>query len=183
MTHFLSHKWRILRTRAKNGEATKDSPTDNQLEYELIPGKRPGKHVINYPNANDTRIEVFFKDFSNAKGPRALADGRGPVISLIVGGFEVIRFDCLGDTGHYHIVFSRPDTNIGKNTENRLWFYENSIEDQIERAVFEIGTNISYYLQRNPKRQVRETDFDMATLNDICREARRTALALAEEHL
>jgi hypothetical protein len=183
MTHFLPHKWRLRRTRIKNGKETRSPANHNQSEYELIPGKRPGKHIIDYPDANDTRIEVFFKDFSNAEGPRELADGRGPVISLIVDGFEVIRFDCLGDTGHYHIVFARPDMSIDEDTENRLWFYESSIEDQIERAVFEIGTNISYYLQRNPIRQVREMDLDMATLTRICHEARRTALALAQERL
>jgi len=171
MTHWLPPSWRLRRTR----EAHSDKPRETEPpDYELIPGKRAGKHVVPCPDADDVWMEVFFKDFSNAKGPAELADGRGPVISLIVRDFEVIRFDCLGETGHYHIVFARPEAT----TTNRIWFYESSVEAQVKRALFEIETNIEYYLQRNPKRQVRSAVLSPDQTSAMCRQAQEIAMAM-----
>lgn len=181
MAHFLRSTWQALRDRTRGKSGPDGQPAKGRRTYELVPGKRAGKCIINYPHEDDTRLEVFFKDFSNGKGPEALAGGRGAVVSLIVRGFEVIRFDCLGEAGHYHIVFVRPDDGAAAGTPKRLWFYDRSVEAQINRAVFEIRTNIGYYLQRNPKKQVREVQFKPEALDVMCREAHRIALELTDK--
>ena len=107
----------------------------------------------------DVLLEVCWKD---------LAAGRGPAASLFVLGDEVLRFDCFGrDLGHYHAELVQPE-----RAERRLYFPEATVEEQVERALFELTRNLDYYLQRNPRREIRHLAVDRAGLEKACAEAR-----------
>ena len=72
-------------------------------------------------------------------------------------GEEIIKFDCFGkDRGHFHIALYTP----GASNISRIFLPEPSIEEQIERAIFEIQRNIEYYMQRNTRRKIRKLRID-----------------------
>jgi hypothetical protein len=166
----------------RKGHCPPASPDERPVAlvpYELTPGKnRPQCASVRYDTPADTRIEVFWKSFVGAQGsnwldPR-LVDGIGPVLSFIVAGREVLRFDCLGDSGHYHVALMRPSPEV----ECRLWFRERSQIEQVERSIFELERNLEYYLARNPQPDVRSARVDPQEHRSRCAQARSQALAL-----
>ena len=52
-------------------------------------------------------MEVFWKDFRGIRVAEPLEGGVGPVLSVFAHDHEVLRFDCLGERGHFHAVFAR----------------------------------------------------------------------------
>ncbi|MGD2082062.1 MAG: hypothetical protein PVF91_03800 [Chromatiales bacterium] len=148
--------------------------------YELnLGGRRAQLESVEYGSPADTRIEIFWKDLRGFRGADArLAEGVGPVLSFIVRGIEVMRFDCLGACGHYHVAMVRPDPTA----EIRLWFRERTAPEQVERAAFELERNIDYYLPRNPLRSVRSAQIRRDEHRSRCSEARAAALALWERN-
>lgn len=152
--------------------AALQEPT-SALPYELNPGPNRGQlSTITYSSPQDTRIEVFWKDFRGLTSVDArLQDGIGPVISVIVVGREVLRFDCLGTSGHYHAVLVRPDPTA----EIRIWFREQDLAEQVERSFFEIERNLDYYLKRNPLAEVRCAKIAADEHRTRCAEAREAA--------
>lgn len=144
--------------------------------YELKPAKhRRQSALFPYRQPDDTYIEVFWKDFGAAEGvDPLLRGGIGPVLSLVVSGHEAMRFDCLGEQGHFHVALVRPRAG----SEIRIWFRERTAPEQVERAVFELRRNLDYYLQRNPVEAVRSARIARDEHETRCEEARRAALAL-----
>ncbi len=109
---------------------------------------------------DDVFVDVYWKDVEL---------GKGPSISVFVLGEEMMKFDCFGkDRGHFHIAFFTP----GASNVSRMYMPEPTIEDQIERAVFEIRKNINYYLQRNSKRRIRKCVIDAKKLSAVCEKAK-----------
>jgi len=115
------------------------------------------KDVIRYPISKESYLEVFWK---------ALEIGRGPAVSLVVHGREVMKFDCFGgERGHFHIYYG-PLAYLKDPSRQRLYFYEKSIDEQIERSIFELRTNIFYYLERHPDAKIRGFKPDTEKLNE-----------------
>jgi hypothetical protein len=54
---------------------------------------------------------------------------------------------------------------------------EKTVEEQIERATFELQRNSSYYLQTHPRRKVRNTRLDEERLAAVCAEMKSKMLA------
>lgn len=146
------------------------------MKYELIPGlNRQHNTVIDYAGNHSTRIEVFWKDLRRAKELVAeIERGVGPVVSVVLADHELLRFDCLGDCGHYHAAMMRenPDGEI------RLWFREQSVPEQIERVHFELTRNLAYYQGRSPIKAVRELRLDPHVHAQRCDQAKAIALDL-----
>jgi hypothetical protein len=92
------------------------------------------------PIGESARLEVFWKK---------LKYGKGPAVSLFIFEEEILRIDCFGKgAAHMHAAFFLP----GKG-ESRLFMPEKTIEDQIDRAKYELTRNYRYYQCRacNPK--------------------------------
>jgi len=95
----------------------------------------------------DVVIDVFWK---------ILPIGRGPALSLYVLGHEVLKFDCFGrDEGHFHAEFILPEGAA----ENRIFMGEPTVAGQIDRTLYELERNVSYFLERHPHADVRRFRF------------------------
>ena len=109
--------------------------------------------------------------------------GPGPGASLYVLGDEVLRLDCFGAEGlggHYHI--NPRQIELSSGTSARLFFPAGSHEDHIERAAFELETNLPAVLAMNRDARIRRTSLDDAGLAAAAAELRRVMLALLERH-
>ena len=139
--------------------------------------QKPGRLVAVLKNRNQRRhfqvqqdvvFEVFWKD-------QPL--GQGPAASVFCHGQERLRFDCFGtEKGHYHVAYWCPPGS----GENRLYFRERTREQQIERTVFEIQTNLDYYLRRIPDTRVRALQIDKNSLRAGCDWLRQQLLNLLQ---
>ena len=114
------------------------------------------KDVLVFDIQLELKLVVFWK---------VLPIGKGPALSLYACGEEVLKFDCFGaEKGHYHISFSTPI----QTTEDRLYFYEQSAYEQIDRALFELKNNLNYYLQRHRRRKIRNIKVNQKLLTNHC---------------
>ncbi len=98
--------------------------------------------------------------------------GTGVCVSLFCHGYEILRFDCFGPDGHFHIAPFTPWGIFGVK-ERRLLFKVDTPEEQVERCLFEIQENLDFYLQLNPKRCVRATRVDHDARVRACESARQ----------
>jgi hypothetical protein len=57
-----------------------------------------------------------------------------------------------------------------------IWLPEKTIEDQVERAMFEMQRNWSYYLGSHPWPKVRNTRFNQERLTAVCAEMKSKML-------
>jgi len=113
--------------------------------------ERPIRDIVVYEIQSHVKVAVYWK---------ALPNGGGPGASLYVYDEEVLRFDCFGaGRGHYHANLSTAGWGP-KADEHRLFFREQAVAEQIERAGFELMTNVGYYLRRNRDPRVRDTVLD-----------------------
>jgi hypothetical protein len=120
-----------------------------------------------HPLGSDVDLVSFWLD------ERIGGGGTGVCFAVFCHGYEVLRFDCFGgDLGHFHIAPFTPWAIFG-NEERRLQFREQTIEQQVERALFEVEENLEFYLQLNPRARLRRTRLE--------REQRRAACSAARE--
>ena len=100
--------------------------------------------------------------------------GKGPVMDVSVLDERILRFDCFGEgLGHYHM-------NLGKafaTKHNRLFFRERSIEEQIDRSLFEVRTNLPYYLERHDAVRIRRMIIDPVRLDNALFRVREKMMA------
>ncbi|MFU8816375.1 MAG: hypothetical protein ACNA7W_13575 [Pseudomonadales bacterium] len=131
--------------------------------------RKPRQDWVCHPMAPGVDLVTFWLD------ERLGGGGTGVCMSVFCRGYEVLRFDCFGGAlGHFHITPFTPWAIFG-GKERRLQFREQSAEEQVERALFEITENLDFYLQLNPKRRVRRLRVD--------RDARRCATEAARQRL
>lgn len=96
----------------------------------------------------DHKDEVIFKvqeDVIFQVYWKSLSIGTGPAVILKVFNEEILKFDCFGkEKGHYHIA---PHYHF------RIYFIEETVEEQIHRTIKELEMNGLRYLkmQKDPK--------------------------------
>ena len=130
------------------------------------PEERNLNDVVIYPVQDHAYLAVYWKD---------LPIGKGPCVSLYVQDKEILKFDCFGeDRGHYHTNINQP--SLVPKGEERLYFSERTIEDQVTRSIFEIERNAVYHLQRNHDPRVTFFKLDPFRLEAACREAKAKML-------
>ena len=135
------------------------------------PYERKLSDVVIYPVQDHAYLAVYWKD---------LPIGKGPCVSLYVHDKEILKFDCFGeDRGHYHANMDQ--TSLIPKGEERLYFKERSIEDQVERSIFEIQRNAAYHLQRNFDPRITRFKLDRARLETASREAKQKMLEYASK--
>lgn len=134
---------------------------DGQVDSAPAPVR---KDVVDIDVQPNVRLVVFWKD---------LTIGKGPAVSLVIHEQEVMKFDCFGpEKGHFHVEFHCPSTT----RENRIYFFENTTNRQIERSIFEIKKYSQYYIQRHPCERIRKTQFSNKALQKACDEAQTQML-------
>ena len=116
------------------------------------------------PNCSDPRsrriaehvvLDVYWLDFQGRSGPAA---------SLYVYDDEVLRFDCFdGDAAHLH-ANRKQSRAFASEASVQLLFPPGSFEGHIERACFELTSNLPHYLARNFSPRVRRTQLDPAAM-------------------
>lgn len=125
--------------------------------------------VVLYEVQTDFYIQVYWKDIKY---------GVGPALIVYLYGIEALKFDCLGkNMGHFHI---NPNNKHGNDTD-MLWFSEVGILAQIERTIFELTHNLSYYLDRNDDNRIRELVIDKQQLDRVLIEAKTCLLSFVEK--
>ena len=78
---------------------------------------------------------------------KELKIGKGPAAVLEAFGSEIMKFDCFGkDKGHFHV---KPHYDF------RIFFVEETIEEQILRSRKEILTNFKRYLSMQSEDNIR----------------------------
>jgi len=100
---------------------------------------------------------------------KVLPIGKGPAVSLYAFGFQIVRFDCFGATdGHFHLFLGWPSPT----SEDRIWLPEANATAQVERTMFELAKNVTYYLQRHNDERVRSLHLEPARWSAACTQAR-----------
>ncbi|MEQ9464038.1 MAG: hypothetical protein RJQ10_10275 [Haliea sp.] len=108
--------------------------------------------------------------------------GRGPCASLIIAGDEVMRLDCLGrNRGHMHINLKQT-RGFHNGGSARLYFREQSIAGQIERACFELEYNLPYALAVNGAGRIRRCRFSPGAVENAVAFLRAEMCALHACH-
>lgn len=139
-----SYLWFSKKSQIKNELEMRGNALDKQFPARM--------DLKRFKISEDFYIDVFRKD---------LPIGVGPALSVYLFGHEVLKFDCFGkNEGHFHVKSIVPD----KKTQTRIYFYESSREEQIERTLFELLHNLSYYQIRCPQRGVRDLKIDYTKL-------------------
>lgn len=109
-------------------------------------------------------------------------DGRGPAASLLIFGDEVMRFDCLGPgAGHMHLNL-RQARGAANGGAARLYFREQEVAEQIERACFEVEHNLPYVLTLNVSARIRRLRFTSAEMQRAATFLRQAMLARQARH-
>jgi hypothetical protein len=90
-------------------------------------------------------FETYWKD---------VEAGKGPAVIVWFDYRKIVKFDCFGKgRGHYHVAL--PALARKPVEFDRIFLPEETIEAQIERAVFELRRNLRYYLANCPYRSAR----------------------------
>ena len=125
---------------------------------------QPRHDLVRLPVQEDVHVEAYWREDDQ---------GRGPAASLYVKGVEVLRLDCFGgDQGHMHI-------NSQGRVAKRWYFPPGSVSEHIERATFELGTNVEAVLRLNHDPEIARLNLDWAALKPVAEEVREILLRLA----
>jgi hypothetical protein len=129
----------------------------DELEWAAGETRRDVEWIAVQP---DVDLKVYWK---------TLAIGKGPAVSLYVFEFQVLRFDCFGASdGHYHLFLGWPSPT----SEDRIWFPEPNATAQVERTMFELTKNVTYYLQRHNDERVRSLRLESEAWSTACTRVR-----------
>jgi hypothetical protein len=108
-------------------------------------------------------FETYWKD---------VEAGRGPALIVWLDYRKIVKFDCFGKGhGHYHIAL--PALFQRSVETDRIYLPEETIALQIERVVFELRTNLRYYLQHCRYGRARRAKFADAELLPAVARARQ----------
>lgn len=129
------------------------------------------KNLVRYELQDGCFMETYWAERPAEEGIGPV----GPVVFLVVHGSEIMKFDCYGPEGHYHVVAPHPH-GVRKALHGRLHFSETTAEEQVERAIFELRHNAAHYLATHPRRKVRRTNLDEQRLAAVCSEMRSNML-------
>ncbi|MEM9922570.1 MAG: hypothetical protein AAF915_02245 [Cyanobacteria bacterium P01_D01_bin.50] len=116
------------------------------------------KDSIKFNIDDHVYLEVYWKIYGIGKGPALIVNALGE---------EVLKFDCYGPgKGHYHVIV----TELQPNCRSILHLPEQTVELQIERAIFEIKNNLNWYLERHPLAKIRKLKIQKSQLQAVTEE-------------
>jgi len=122
-------------------------------------------------------LESYLNDQTDAEGNSYF----GPVACLVVHGSDIVRFDCVENArGHYHVA-SRYPFGPRKALVGEIYLPEKTLEEQVDRAIFELRRNSGHFLRMHPRRKVRNTRLDKERLAAVCAQVRSKMLEDIEQ--
>ena len=135
----------------------------NPEQWDLAPGET--RSDVEWIRVQpDVALKVYWK---------VLPIGKGPAVSLYAFEFQVLRFDCFGARdGLCHLLLGWPSPA----NEDRIWLPEPNATAQVERTMFELTKNVTYYLQRHNDERVRRLLLESEAWDDACTRAREKML-------
>lgn len=157
----LGPAWRKLRR--PNFTDQTFSPSERDLQ------QRQDCHFVRMGEGN------YFEIYWRLEG---FGGGAGPTATLYVAACPVLKFDCLGPgLGHIHANLIQ----LEWRESGQLWMSEQTVEQQIDRALFELENNIYYWLQRNPNAAVRHSTLpETAAYKTALKDVRQTLTQYAQ---
>ncbi|MGC1247132.1 MAG: hypothetical protein WA865_13045 [Spirulinaceae cyanobacterium] len=125
--------------------------------------------VVHFEIAENVGLEVYWKILKVAEGPSLI---------FYALGYEILRFDTyINGQAHCHIQL----IECQKKSRSRLFLPEKTVEEQIERSIFELQNNLNYWLQRHPDSQVRKLKVDKSKLQIATEKSQGKMLEYAEK--
>ena len=110
------------------------------------PVKRMG--LKEFPICENLSFLVYWK---------TLKIGKGPAVILKAFDKEILKFDCFGEKdGHYHIA---------PNYGFRIYFFEETVMDQVDRTVAELKINGLKYLSLQKEPEIRNLKPSLSDYN------------------
>ena len=89
-----------------------------------------------------------------------VGDDQGPAFSLFLEDDEILRVDCIGPNGHIH--YGLAEARHRSPAEPRVYLPTSAVDEQIDRAAFELARNVGYCTGLHRRRAVRSTPVDEA---------------------
>lgn len=123
------------------------------------------KEMMSFPLGEGAYLQAYWKIYGV---------GRGPALALYVGNEEVLKFDFYGyDKAHYHVQVVQPSPN----RYSALMIREDSVPEQIDRAIFELENNLYWYLERHPLASIRQFRVKKTILKSVLAEVKPLLLS------
>jgi hypothetical protein len=130
----------------------------NHHRGQMTPGYASRNDLQTIPIDESARLEVFWKNRTN---------GKGPAVSLFILEEEILRIDCFGiGLAHMHAAFFLPEKG-----EKKLFMPEKTVEDQIDRAKYELTRNYRYYQCRACNPMIRNLKLDDESIRQASQKA------------
>lgn len=109
-----------------------------------------------------------------------VGEDEGPAASLFHRRDEILRLDCLRDAPHLH--YGMAESRHRAPLEPRVYFPPGSMDEQITRAVHELGHNVAYCTGLHRRRSVRRATVDEGAFRDAAEELGRQLRDLVAAH-
>lgn len=100
---------------------------------------------------------------------KMLPIGFGSALSLYINNWEFLKFDCFGkEKGHFHIYSGSKNKTI--------YFVETTCEEQIEKSIYEISTNLKTYLTNVNNSKIKNVSINYEKIKYCLQEAKNKML-------
>jgi hypothetical protein len=87
-----------------------------------------------------------------------VGDDQGPAYSLFFEADEILRVDCIGAKGHIH--YGLAESRHRSPAEPRVYLPPSDVDQQVDRAAFELARNVGYCTGLHRRRSVRTMPVD-----------------------
>ena len=109
-----------------------------------------------------------------------VGDDEGPACSLFLAGDEILRVDCFGANGHVH--YGLAEARHRAAAEPRVYLPPSTVDEQVDRAAFELARNVGYCTGLHRRRSVRTMPVDTAAFTTAAGEVADHLHALVARH-
>ncbi|MDJ1172692.1 hypothetical protein [Roseofilum capinflatum] len=135
-----------------------------QYQYHQLDREETRRDIVHFSITENSGLQVYWK---------SLKAGVSVAVIFCTFEYEALRFDCfLSGKGHFHLQLMECQDKC----KEHLLMAESIVEEQIDRAIFELENNLYYYLQRHPDRRVRVLKVERSQLKAATQSARAKML-------
>jgi hypothetical protein len=127
----------------------------------MTPQQQGRNDLVEYPLADNVRLEVYWRD-----DPA----GYGPAASVYAYDQEILRLDCFGEAkkqggkGHCHI-------NLKQNRARQWMYRPGPVSFHVEQAIYDLRHNLGFCLATNSDERIQQATVDAETLESVAQQA------------